>query len=107
LNYGPNIGVNDQITLAGLSSPANLILIADTQRADGKLSRGSLTPQYIDPVSTNSVGFGAFPALNTQAALIARHAGGANIGYADGHVKWHHVQDTWVDTYNNNWDRTL
>lgn len=108
-NAGQNIGVNGDTTLAAINSPSNLLLIADTQRADSKLSRGSLTPQYIDPTSGNATAFpgSGFPASNAQAALIARHQGGANIGFADGHVKWKHVQDTWQSPTQNNWDRTL
>jgi prepilin-type processing-associated H-X9-DG protein/prepilin-type N-terminal cleavage/methylation domain-containing protein len=106
---GTNIGVNGDTVLASINSPANLLLIADTQRADSKPSRGSLTPQYIDLVSGNATAFpgSLFPASNAQAALIARHQGGANIGFADGHVKWKHLQDTWQSLTQNNWDRTL
>jgi len=106
---GTNIGVNGDTTLAAINSPSNLLLIADTQRADRTLSRGSLTPQYIDPVSGNTLAFpgSAWVPSNSQAALIARHQNGANIGFADGHVKWKHVQDTWKSLTDNNWNRTL
>ena len=106
---GQNIGVICDTGLASINSPSNLLLIADTQRADNKLSRGSLTPQYIDPATGNATAFpgSAWVPNNGQAALIARHQGGANIGFADGHVKWKHLQDTWKSLTQNNWDRTL
>lgn len=106
---GPNIGLNDQVTLAGINAPANLILFADSQRADKVPSRGSLTPQYIDLTTGIATAFPGsnWPASQTQAALVARHVGGANIAYADGHVKWHHLTDTWQSVTQNQWDRTL
>jgi len=106
---GQNIGVNGDTVLASINSPANLLLIADTQRADGNLSRGSLTPQYINTTTGNAQAFpgSSWTALNTQAALIARHVGGANVGYADGHVKWVHLENTWQSLTQNNWNRSL
>ncbi|MGO8672165.1 MAG: prepilin-type N-terminal cleavage/methylation domain-containing protein [Capsulimonadaceae bacterium] len=106
---GRNIGVNDTVVLSKINSPSNLLLWADTQRADNVASRGSLTPQYINLETGNAVAFpgSGFTASNSQAALVARHQGGANIAYADGHVKWHFLTDTWTSTTQNSWDRTL
>ena len=106
---GSNIGVNGDTSLASINSPSNLLLIADTQRADGTVSRGSLTPQYVNPTTGQATAFpgSVYAPSNAQAALIARHQGGANIGFADGHVKWKHLQDTWKSVTENNWNRTL
>src|SRR5579862_4890164 len=51
--YGPEVGVNATVALAGINSPANLLLLADTQRPDLKLAGGSLTPQLT--TSTNGI----------------------------------------------------
>jgi prepilin-type N-terminal cleavage/methylation domain-containing protein/prepilin-type processing-associated H-X9-DG protein len=105
--YGPEVGVNATVVLAGINSPANLLLIADTQRPDLKLAGGSLTPQLttatngIAPIDPN------WPALTTQAGLIARHTNGANFGFADGHVKWEHPEATWTNSGQNQWRRDL
>lgn len=105
--YGPEVGVNATVTLAGLNSPANLILLADIQRPDNKLGGGSLTPQLttstgaVAPIDPN------WPALSSQAGLVARHSDGANIGFADGHVKWEHPEATWTNAEQNQWRRDL
>ncbi|MEO7717770.1 MAG: prepilin-type N-terminal cleavage/methylation domain-containing protein [Capsulimonas sp.] len=106
--HGANIGVNKDTTLAALNSPANLILIGDTQRADSTVSRGSLTPQYLLGNTANSVSLDpAWTNLNSQAALHARHQGRANVGFADGHVKSVIPVQTYIDDTHNNWDRSL
>nr|WP_301002541.1 H-X9-DG-CTERM domain-containing protein [Capsulimonas corticalis] len=109
--HGLNIGVNKDTTLAAINSPSNLILIGDTQRADGTVSRGSLTPQWTKPGSTTPIALdnGANPwtALGSQAGLNSRHQGRANVGFADGHVKSVIPVQTYIDDTHNNWDRTL
>ena len=111
----PSFGFNNTTTLAKIQNPAGFLIISDAARADGALARGSLTPQYVDPVTTNAVSYdqdpipaNAWTAQNGQAAVIARHQGGANVGYSDGHVKFRHLQQVWRTKTDNDfrWDST-
>lgn len=104
--YGQYVGVNAHVTLAKINSPANLLLLADTQRPDKQPSRGSITPQETIGAAVQAID-PKWPALTSQAGLIARHQGGANIGFADGHVKWEQPQATWTDPLHNQWRRDL
>jgi prepilin-type N-terminal cleavage/methylation domain-containing protein/prepilin-type processing-associated H-X9-DG protein len=104
--YGQFIGVNAHVILAKINSPANLILIADSQRADRVVSRGSLTPQETIGTTVQALDPN-FPAVTNQAGLLARHIGGANIGFADGHVKWERPEQTWTSATQNQWNYTL
>jgi prepilin-type N-terminal cleavage/methylation domain-containing protein/prepilin-type processing-associated H-X9-DG protein len=96
----PTYGFNEQVTLAKLNAPASFLLVADTQRGDNTVSRGSLTPQFINPANAAAgavpyPGSGFPSGLQSQAAIIARHTGGLNVGYADGHVKFRRVEQLW------------
>ncbi|MBC8101350.1 MAG: DUF1559 domain-containing protein [Cytophagales bacterium] len=71
-----DFGVNEETPLASITRPANFILIADAARSDGTPSRGGMYPQ---PYAFSNT---------TQARTLNRHQDGANIGYADGHVKF-------------------
>ncbi len=105
----PSYGFNEKVTLATIQSPAGFLIIADAARADGVLGRGSLTPQYID-ANGNAAAYDPtqWTANNGQAALAARHQGGANVGYSDGHVKYRKVAQVWRSATNNDfrWDST-
>ncbi|HEX5324552.1 MAG TPA: H-X9-DG-CTERM domain-containing protein, partial [Capsulimonadaceae bacterium] len=80
--------------------------VADSQRADRVVSRGSLTPQETIGTTVQALDPN-FPALTSQAGLLARHMGGANIGFADGHVKWERPEQTWTSAIQNQWNYTL
>ena len=87
----PTFGFNETTTLASIQSPSTFLVLGDTQRADGAVSRGSLTPQFLDPSNlSNVVAFDptTWTAQKGQAALAPRHTGGYNVGYSDGHAKW-------------------
>jgi prepilin-type N-terminal cleavage/methylation domain-containing protein/prepilin-type processing-associated H-X9-DG protein len=103
---GADIGVNGDVILSEINDPSNLLLYADTQRADGQPSRGSLTPEITIGNTAVSVD-GVFPALTTQAGLLARHSQGLNFGFADGHAKWQRPEMTWTSVTQNEWNRTL
>ncbi len=105
--YGPQLGVNSTVSVAGINSPATLLLLADIQRPDGKLGGGSLTPQISTINNTVAALDPNWPALISQAGLIARHSNGANIGFADGHVKFERPEATWTDADHNQWRRDL
>ena len=93
----PTYGFNELVTLASINSPSNFILLADTQRADGSVSRGSLTPQYVSPANGHAAAYpgSGFTTSDAQAAIVARHTGGLNVGYSDGHVKFRRVEQLW------------
>ena len=89
----PDFGFNDTTSLASITYPASFILIGDAGRSDGTPSRGGMYPQPW-----------AFD-IATQARPIARHSGGANIAYADGHAKWTRLEKTWRSYNDNDWRR--
>ncbi len=88
-----DFGFNQATPLASISGPSGFILCADAARQDGTSSRGGLYP----------IPF-AF-AATTQAAFIARHQGGGNVAYADGHSKWRRPEATWRSYNDNDWRR--
>ena len=53
----PSFGFNNSTTLAQMQNPAGFLIISDAARPDGALARGSLTPQYVDPVTSNAVSY--------------------------------------------------
>jgi prepilin-type N-terminal cleavage/methylation domain-containing protein/prepilin-type processing-associated H-X9-DG protein len=89
----PDFGFNETTPLSTFAEPANFILIGDAGRTDGTPSRGGMYPQ---PWSFN---------VTTQSRLIARHQGGVNIAYADGHAKWTTPERTWRSYNDNDWRR--
>ena len=93
----PDFGVNESVSLAAISQPARFILVSDAGRANGLPARGGLYPQ---PWS-----FDDSASVNQQARFLARHQGGGNIAYADGHAKWTRPEKTWASYANNDWRR--
>jgi prepilin-type N-terminal cleavage/methylation domain-containing protein/prepilin-type processing-associated H-X9-DG protein len=89
----PDFGFNETTSLATLAQPAGFILLGDAGRSDGTPSRGGMYPQPW-----------AFD-IPTQGRLLARHQGGANIAYADGHAKWTKPEKTWRSATDNDWRR--
>lgn len=95
----PDFGFNETTTLATISYPAQFIVIGDAGRASGLPSRGGMYPQ---PWAFNDA---ALPDAQQQGRLLARHSGGANIGYGDGHAKWTRPEKTWRSYNDNDWRR--
>lgn len=110
---GKDFGVSDQYGIADISSPANFLLMGDTERANGGASRGGVYPQkYIGAINA-SVAPPADP-NSQQARLAGRHVktqtaypqGGCNLIYADGHAKFIASPDkTWRSYNDNDWRR--
>jgi len=88
-----DFGFNSTTPLAAISFPANFLLCADAGRSDGTASRGGVYPQPW-----------AFSVSN-QSEVIARHSGGLNVSYADGHSKWKRPEQTWRSYNDNDWRR--
>ena len=88
-----DFGFNQATSLASLGYPAQFILCADAGRSDGTPSRGGLYPQPF-----------AFD-VPSQSRFLARHNGGGNIAYSDGHSKWRRPEQTWRSYTNNDWRR--
>ncbi len=94
--------------LAALRAPAQTVIIADSARAvfgggypgmASTLGDGTIAPIVFAQNPGNRCPYGpcgrnypsldaALQALGTNEDAIARHTGGANIAFADGHVKW-------------------
>ena len=123
LANGPDFGFNSASTLANVAYASNFIVTADAARGDLTPSRGGLYPlNYSDPYLSNAV-VAAFPggpaegvawsptavpsvgAAGTQGAPTARHQGGANFAFLDGHAKWLNIASTWKSYDVNDWRR--
>lgn len=118
---GADFGVNETVTETSLAEPANFLVLADTERADGSASRGGVYPQRYVGTAYNPVDGVINPAVappadvnRQQARIHARFnrtgpnpwQGGANIGYADGHAKFVNTPDkTWRSYNDNDWRR--
>ena len=100
----PTFGFSDLTSLASIQLPAQFLISADTLRGDKKLSRGSMTPQYLDSTS-NAVPYpgSGFTANNGQAAIVARHRDGLNALYSDGHVKYKKGLQLWRSFTDNDY----
>lgn len=95
----PDFGFNDDTTLASITFPANFIMIGEAGRASSLPSRGGMYPQPWAFDDSN------LPDGSQQARFLARHNGGGNIGYADGHAKWVKPEQTWRSENDNDWRR--
>ena len=89
-----DFGFNASTPLAAISYPAQFLVVADAGRtSDNSPSRGGLYPQ---PWEFN---------VTTQSRFIARHQGGGNAAYSDGHAKWSRPEGTYKTHTNNYWRR--
>jgi prepilin-type N-terminal cleavage/methylation domain-containing protein/prepilin-type processing-associated H-X9-DG protein len=95
----PDFGFNEQTPLSAIAFPANFIVLGEAGRASGFPSRGGLYPQ---PWAFDDA---ALPDSRQQARFLARHQGGGNIAYGDGHSKWKRPQQTWTSYSSNEWRR--
>ena len=96
---GSDFGFNETTSLASITYPAQFIVIGDAARASGVASRGGMYPQ---PFVFDDA---ALPDAKQQARFKARHNGGGNIAYADGHAKWVRPEQTWRSFKDNDWRR--
>jgi prepilin-type N-terminal cleavage/methylation domain-containing protein/prepilin-type processing-associated H-X9-DG protein len=95
----PDFGFNETTSLASLAYPARFIVIGDAGRAAGTPSRGGMYPQpwsFDDAKNIES---------SQQGRFLARHQGGGNIAYADGHAKFVRPEQTWRSYADNDWRR--
>ncbi|HEX2998781.1 MAG TPA: DUF1559 domain-containing protein [Armatimonadota bacterium] len=89
----PDFGFNETTTLASITYPSRFIVIGEAGRSDGTPSRGGMYPQpWIFDIPS-------------QARFLARHQGGGNVAYADGHAKWVKPASTWRSYWDNDWRR--
>jgi prepilin-type N-terminal cleavage/methylation domain-containing protein/prepilin-type processing-associated H-X9-DG protein len=95
----PDFGFNETTSIASISFPANFILIGDAGRASGLPSRGGLYPQPWAFDDSN------LPDTQQQARFLARHTGGGNIAFSDGHSKLRKPNQTWRSYNDNDWRR--
>ena len=72
------------LSLAALSEPARTLFLVEG--APGRRWKEA----YLRPNQAGGDSFDSAPMIN--------HLGGANVGLADGHVKWNH-HDQWNATY--------
>jgi prepilin-type processing-associated H-X9-DG protein len=93
----PTFGFNEKLRLSVISNPVGFLLVVDAARPDGVISRGSVTPQYVDPVTSHADSYDSnWTAQDGQAAVSARHNNGENAGFADGHAKWSTLNGLWT-----------
>jgi prepilin-type N-terminal cleavage/methylation domain-containing protein/prepilin-type processing-associated H-X9-DG protein len=98
----PTFGFNEQTILTIIPNPVEFMVVTDAARPDGVLARGSLTPQYVDPVTTNADAYApAWTPQTGQAGVVSRHNNGENVGYADGHCKFSSLPGLWVSQAQN------
>ena len=95
----PDFGFNETTTIATITYPARFIVLGDAGRASGLPSRGGMYPQ---PWSFDD---SALPDTQQQGRFLARHQGGGNIAYGDGHAKWTRPEKTWRSYADNDWRR--
>jgi prepilin-type N-terminal cleavage/methylation domain-containing protein/prepilin-type processing-associated H-X9-DG protein len=95
----PDFGFNDYTPLSTIAQPARFILVGDAARASGVPSRGGMYPQ---PWAFDD---SSLPDDKQQARPVARHQGGVNFAYADGHSKWMRLNQTWRSYTDNDWRR--
>jgi prepilin-type N-terminal cleavage/methylation domain-containing protein/prepilin-type processing-associated H-X9-DG protein len=112
-----DFGVNDTVTNTSIANVAGFILVGDAARIDGTASRGGLYPQpwaFDDSASAFSGALQSrlaprhFDAKYTEGAAVGgstKVEGRVNLGYADGHAKWKHVEQTWRSYFDNDWRR--
>jgi prepilin-type N-terminal cleavage/methylation domain-containing protein/prepilin-type processing-associated H-X9-DG protein len=77
-------------TIAGVNFPAQFIILGDT----GDTPRQTLHTAVYDTRCNPSSGW------NADLPTGARHQGGNNFAFADGHVKFQHLNLAYVDPYN-------
>jgi prepilin-type N-terminal cleavage/methylation domain len=95
----PDFGFNEDTPLASILFPARFILVGEAGRASGLPSRGGMYPQ---PWAFDDA---QAPDNQQQARFLARHNGGGNIVFADGHAKWTRPEQTWRSFTDNDWRR--
>jgi prepilin-type N-terminal cleavage/methylation domain-containing protein/prepilin-type processing-associated H-X9-DG protein len=85
-NYGMNIktGAYNGISIASINNPAELLLIDDNGLAGAVTPISSSGGYYTTWYDQADTGF-----ANNVGIPSPRHLEGTNVGYADGHVKWH------------------
>ena len=93
----PDFGFNETTPITSIVRPSQFIVLGDAGRANGTPSRGGLYPQ---PWAFDDSG-----SANQQARLLGRHAGIANITYADGHAEQTQTNRTWRSYWDNDWRR--
>jgi prepilin-type N-terminal cleavage/methylation domain-containing protein/prepilin-type processing-associated H-X9-DG protein len=95
----PDFGFNETTPIATIASPAQFIVIGDAGRAAGTPSRGGMYPQ---PWAFDDSGLAE---SSQQGRFLARHQGGGNLAYGDGHSKWTRPEKTWRSYNDNDWRR--
>jgi prepilin-type processing-associated H-X9-DG protein len=93
----PDFGFNETTPLSSILRPSQFIVLGDAGRANGTPSRGGMYPQ---PWAFDDSG-----TANQQARMLGRHAGAANITYADGHGQRTGTNRTWRTYADNDWRR--
>jgi prepilin-type N-terminal cleavage/methylation domain-containing protein/prepilin-type processing-associated H-X9-DG protein len=81
----PGYGFNESYTEGSITRPSNFIILADAGRGDNTPSRGGLYPMQV-----------IAPGTTTQAQMLERHHGRANVSYADGHTENTTFTNTWT-----------
>jgi len=81
----PGFGFNENYTDGSLQKPSDFIILSDAGRGDNTPSRGGLYPIQV-----------IAPGTITQAQMLERHDGRANVSYADGHSAETTFTNSWT-----------
>jgi prepilin-type N-terminal cleavage/methylation domain-containing protein/prepilin-type processing-associated H-X9-DG protein len=94
-------GIRPGNPLSRINLPAMFPVVGDT----GDTPRQLIQSDAYDPVCINggSESEGPGNGANSDMPTGARHQGGNNFGFSDGHAKWFHINTTRVDPYNIGW----
>lgn len=95
ITYGPDGALHGQ-SLAKIISPSYKVLVADMAKkspASGVTVQGATTYTFqwdvtLDMDFDTNTAYGSGAVANQGPYTTGRHFGGANIAFADGHVKW-------------------
>ncbi len=99
-----DFGFNETVKIGSVANTAQFIIVGDSDRSDGTISRGGMFPEGSGP--TDPAPFNCeFAANPAELHPYARHSLGCNFGFADGHAKWQRPDATWTNHFTNEWRR--
>jgi prepilin-type N-terminal cleavage/methylation domain-containing protein/prepilin-type processing-associated H-X9-DG protein len=90
-SYGVNPYVapaHDGVALAAVGTPSETVLFADNFAEDGGTTNYGLWVLRVPSACNSAVTWWTLASGSSGGHIVQRHFDGANVAYADGHVKW-------------------